>query len=143
MKRYATLTIMLAALAMTHCDRGSSTTSSGGTGGGPTTVKTAMDACRRFEAAGAAKNCREESVEPALTPGAKQRVLFDLPSGKPGQVFSFGDKDDYEKSAKSIEDLSSAGRHRWGNAKSKIYVQLNKNADDAEAQKIHDALDGF
>jgi hypothetical protein len=112
-------------------------------GGGPAPVKTAMDACHRFESAGFASKCKQESVEPALTPGAKQRVLFVLPSGKPGQVFSFDDKGDYEKSAKSIEDLSSAGKHRWGNNKARIYVQLNKDATDDEAEKIKSVLDGF
>jgi hypothetical protein len=102
-----------------------------------------MDACRRFESAGAATGCHKESVEPALTPGAKDRVLFTLPSGKRGQVFSFDDKKDYEKSAKSIEDLSSAGKHRWGNTSSKVYVQLNKDATDDEARKVKDVLDSF
>lgn len=112
-------------------------------GGGPAPVKTAIDACRRFESAGFASKCREESVEPALTPGARQRVLFDLPSGKRGQVFSFDDKGDYEKSAKSIEELSSSGKHRWGNAKARIYVQLNKDATDDEAEKVRSVLEGF
>lgn len=102
-----------------------------------------MDACRRFESAGAASNCHEESVEPALTPGARQRVVFNLPSGKRGQVFIFDDKDKYEKSADTIEDMSAAGKHRWGNKASKVYVQLNKDATDDEARKVKELLDSF
>ena len=129
-----------AALALVACNTESHPT---GQGGGPAPVKTAMDACHRFESAGAAKGCHEESVEPALTPGAHQRVLFTLPSGKRGQVFSFDDKGDYQKSADTIENMSSAGKHRWGNKTSKIYVQLNKDAADDEASKIKDVLDSF
>ena len=135
-----TILISAAALALIACDKGS--TSSDSKGGGPGPVKTAMDACKRFESAGAA-GCHEESVEPALTPGARQRVVFNLPSGKRGQVFVFNDKDDYEKSAKIIEDMSAAGKHRWGNKSSKVYVQLNKDATDDEAKKIKDSLDSF
>ncbi len=115
----------------------------GGSGGGPMPVKSAMDACRRFESSGAANGCHEESVEPALTPGARQRVVFNLPSGKRGQVFIFDDKDSYAKSAETIEDMSAAGKHRWGNKASKVYVQLNKDATDDEAKKVKDLLDSF
>lgn len=136
-----TVLFSVAALALAACNNPGSSTS--GQGGGPAPVKNAMDACRRFEAAGAATGCHTESVEPALTPGARQRVLFTLPSGKRGQVFSFDDKGDYEKSAKNIEDMSSAGKHRWGSKSSKIYVQLNKDATDDESRKVKDTLDSF
>jgi hypothetical protein len=87
--------IAASTLALIACGKKDSSGGGGSSqGGGPTQVRSAMDACRRFESAGAASNCREESVEPALTPGAKQRVVFNLPSGKKGQVFSFTDKDD-------------------------------------------------
>jgi hypothetical protein len=133
--------ISAATLALVACDKPNNTSS--GKGGGPSPVKTAMDACRRFESTGAASGCHEESVEPALTPGARQRVVFNLPSGKRGQVFIFDDKDDYEKSADKIEDMSAAGKHRWGNKNSRVYVQLNKDATDDEAKKIKDVLDSF
>ncbi len=137
---YRHLLVAFGTLALIACSKEGGST---GTGGGPAPVRSAMDACRRFESAGAASGCNEESVEPALTPGAKQRVVFKLPSGKRGQVFSFDDKDDYEKSAKSIEKLDAAGPHVWGNSKSKIYVQLNKEATSDEAQKLHSVLDSF
>jgi hypothetical protein len=133
--------ISTATLALLACNKDSGTTTS--KGGGPSPVKSAMDACRRFESIGAASGCHEESVEPALTPGARQRVVFNLPSGKRGQVFIFDDKDDFEKSADKIEDMSAAGKHRWGNKASKVYVQLNKDATDDEAKKIKDSLDSF
>lgn len=132
--------ISAATLALIACNKDSP--SSSGKGGGPMPVKSAMDACRRFEAVGAS-SCHEESVEPALTPGARQRVVFTLPSGKRGQVFIFNDEGDYEKTADIIEDMSAAGKHRWGNKASKVYVQLNKDATDDEAKKIKDALDSF
>lgn len=134
--------ISAATLALVACDKDNAATSSN-KGGGPAPVKSAMDACRRFESAGVASNCREESVEPALTPGARQRVVFNLPSGKKGQVFIFDDKDDYEKSAKTIDDMSAGGKHHWGNKSSKVYVQLNKDATDDEAKKVRDTLDTF
>ncbi|MGZ3422639.1 MAG: hypothetical protein ACXWUG_09130 [Polyangiales bacterium] len=112
-------------------------------GGGPAPVKSAMDACRRFEVAGFASQCKEEPVEPALTPGAKQRAIFLLPSGKRGQVLSFDDKSAYDKSAQSIEALPSAGRHRWGNPKARIYVQLNQDATEDEAERVKSVLDGL
>jgi hypothetical protein len=136
-----TILFAVAALAFAACDQRSS--QSDARGGGPAPVKNAMDACRRFESAGAATGCHTESVEPALTPGARDRVLFTLPSGKRGQVFTFDDKKDYEKSAGIIEDMSSAGKHRWGNESSKVYVQLNKDATDDEARKVKDVLDSF
>lgn len=111
-------------------------------GGGPEMVHTATEACRRFEAAGVAHSCREVAIEPALTPGAR-RVMFVLPSGKYGQVFSFTDVDDYDTSAKGIADLDAAGRHHWGNKLSRIYVQLNRDVSDAEATRVKDVLDSF
>lgn len=137
-----TILISAAALALIACDKGQTSSTEGSKGGGPGPVKTAMDACKRFESSGAT-GCHEESVEPALTPGARQRVVFNLPSGKRGQVFIFDDKDDFEKTGKIIEDMSAAGKHRWGNKSSKVYVQLNKDATDDEAKKIKDALDAF
>jgi hypothetical protein len=134
------LLLASATLALVHCDRPSG---GGGQGGGPPQVKTAMDACERFVTSGAASGCESTTVEPALTPGARERVVFRLPSGHRGQVFDFEDNDSYAKSAKSIEDISAAGRHRWGNERAKIYVQLNKDATDAEAAKIKSILDGF
>lgn len=132
--------IAASTLALIACGKKESTESRGG---GPTPVRSAMEACRRFESIGAASNCREESIEPALTPGAQQRVVFTLPSGKKGQVLSFNDKGDYEKSAENFEELSGAGKHRWGSKSSGIYVQLNKEADDDEARMIKDAVDAF
>lgn len=126
----------MAALALINCREG-------GRGGGPMAVNNAMDACRRFESAGAASGCHEESVEPALTPGARQRVVFTLPSGKRGQVFIFDDSDSYKKSADNIEDMSASGKHRWGNKDNKVYVQLNKDATDDEAAKVKEILDSF
>jgi hypothetical protein len=134
-----TALLCCALLALVNCDKNGSSS----TGGGPKPVKTAMDACHRLVEAGAASNCKEESVEPALTPGAKSRALFTLPSGKPGQVFAFDDRDDYDKSAKIIGDTSAAGPHHFGNSKAMIYVQLNKEATEADAQKVRSIVDGF
>lgn len=139
--KLASLVVVFSALALVHCDNRSGSPSA--TGGGPAPVRNAMDACNRFVAAGAASGCHEETVEPALTPGAKQRVLFQLPSGKKGQVMSFDDRDAYDKSAKNIEEMSSAGKHRWGAKNAKIYVQLNKDATEDEAAKVKSVLDGF
>lgn len=137
------IVISSACLALIACDKGGSSNSNENKGGGPMPVKTAMDACRRFESSGAASACREESVEPALTPGARQRVVFNLPSGKRGQVFMFDDKEAFEKAQKNIEDMATSGKHRWGNKSSKVYVQLNKDATDDEAKKVKETLDSF
>jgi hypothetical protein len=137
MKRF--VIIAASTLVLIACGR----RQSGGMGGGPPQVRSAMEACGRFEAAHAVSGCREESVQPALTPGAKQRVVFTLPSGKKGQVFSFTDKNAYDKSAKNIEGLEAAGQQRWGNRDRGIYVQLNKDVSDDEARKVKDVLDMF
>lgn len=127
--------IAASAVALIACRRDSR-------GGGPAMVHTATEACHRFESAGLAHTCREVAIEPALTPGAR-RVVFKLPSGKYGQVFSFNDPDDYRTAATSIEDLDSGGRHHWGNKASRIYVQLNRDVADDEAARIKDLLESF
>jgi hypothetical protein len=140
MLRVLALLVPVFALGSLGCDRAPS-----GRGGGPgvRSAITAVEACRRLEAAELARGCHATSVEPALTPRATSRALFTLPSGKLGQVLAFDAERDYHKSAKSIGDMASAGQHHFGNPKAKIYVQLNGEATDEEAKAVEDLVSGF
>lgn len=110
----------------------------------------ATDVCHEIEKSSVGANCR------AGTPGgvnatASERIDFDLPSvkgkdGKPeeGSVFSFANDEAYTSTERAYAGLAAlAGPHRYGNAKARIFVQMNSGLSAENGQKVKAIVDGL
>jgi hypothetical protein len=106
---------------------------------------TAADVCKKLETDGIAKGCKQDKPQ-AISGRAKEKYAFDLPSvaGKTGQVLSFERDDDFQATEKAFREVGMlAGTHRYGNAKARIFVQLNSDASlevGTKTKAIVDAL---
>lgn len=98
---------------------------------------TAESVCRQIEAAGVGKGCTSAKPE-MMSARARTRFNFDLVHvpGKTGQVLDFASGDDYDATEKAFAAAALlAGPHRYGNASTRIFVQVNSGAslDDGKA----------
>lgn len=98
---------------------------------------TAKEAADKLAAAGILTNCKQ-AVPRALTARASEYWGCDLPSvpGKGASVLAFADDEAYEATVKAFEAAAMlAGAHRYGNAKVRIFVQMNEGASLETGQK--------
>lgn len=106
---------------------------------------TAADVCKKLESDGIAKACKPD--KPAMISGrAKEKYAFDLASvpGKTGQVLSFDRDDDFTATETAFREAGMlAGPHRYGNAKARIFVQLNDQASPEVGQKTKAVVNGL
>lgn len=106
---------------------------------------TAMEACKKIEAAGVAANCRA-STPGGLGGAAVAKAEFDLPSvpGKTGQVLQLADDDAFVKTEQGFAGAAVlSGPHRYGNKAKGIFVQANIGLPAADGQKMKAAVDGL
>lgn len=90
----------------------------------------AMDVCRKLEAAKVASGCREDKPV-GMGAAAVDKAAFDLPSvqGKGGQVLRFDTADAYKQTRDAFEKTAIlAGPHRYGSESKRILVQFNDGA---------------
>jgi hypothetical protein len=112
---------------------------------GCTSKPSAADVCKRLEAAGVAKGCREEKPE-VMTARAKVKYGFDLPSvpGKTGQVLTFADAEAYTATVQDFEKVAPlAGPHRFGSEKALVFVQLNSGASLETGKTARGIVEGL
>ncbi len=118
-----TLTFVLLVLSLAACSKAK-----------PPTAKEAAD---KLAAAGILTNCKQ-AVPRALTARASEYWSCDLPSvpGKGASVLAFADDEAFEATVKAFEGAAMlAGAHRYGNAKARIFVQMNEGASLEIGQK--------
>jgi hypothetical protein len=106
---------------------------------------TAADVCKKLETDGVARGCKQD--KPAMISArAKEKYAFDLVSvpGKTGQVLSFERGDDFAATEKAMREAGMlAGPHRYGNAKARIFVQLNSDASLEVGNKTKAIVDAL
>lgn len=120
---------MLAASSFGACNKGPS----------------AADVCKKIEAAGVGKNCKEGERK-MLSGRASSKYDFDLVAvpGKTGQVLSFDRDDDYQATEKAFREAGMlAGPHRYGSAKARIFVQMNEGLSTADGNKVKALVDAL
>lgn len=103
------------------------------------------DVCQKLVAAGVASNCHPATPN-GLGARASEETGFDLPSvpGHGGGVYAFEKADDFDSTVKAFEGAAMlAGPWRFGNAKSRIFVQLNDGAKPDVGQKAKALVDGL
>lgn len=103
------------------------------------------DVCQKLVAAGVASNCHADTPI-GLGARANEETAFDLTSvpGHGGAVFAFEKADDFESTVKAFEGASVlAGPWRFGNAKARIFVQMNDGAKPDVGQKAKAVVDGL
>lgn len=106
---------------------------------------TAMEACKKLEATGAAASCREDKPG-GLGAAAVEKAVFDLPgaAGKTGQVLRFDKDDAYAATEASFTGAALlAGPHRYGSKKALIFVQANESASLEDGKKLKAAVDAL
>jgi hypothetical protein len=106
----------------------------------------AMTVCKKLGDAGAAdpSTCKAEASNGGLAAAALERVIFDIPGGKPGQVVTFDKTSDYRATVAAFDAAASlAGRHRYGSESALVFVQLNFAADPAAAAKAKAVVDSL
>lgn len=106
---------------------------------------TALEACKKIEAAGVGANCRE-SPPAGLGGAAMAKAEFDLPSvpGKTGQVLQHADDGAFDKTEQGFAGAAVlSGPHRYGNKAKGIFVQANIGLPAAEGQKLKAAVDAL
>jgi hypothetical protein len=127
-----TITIALAAfLSFAGCSKLS-----------PPTPKGVAD---KLTAEGILTNCTQAQPK-AFTARASEVWSCDLPSvpGKGANVMGFADDAAYEATVKAFEGAALlAGGHRYGNAKARIFVQMNQDAPLEIGQKTKGIIDGL
>lgn len=102
----------------------------------------AMSVCKELEAAGVGKNCHNATKRGLLGRAARDAVVIDLPNGKTGGVLSFDDTDAFEATVSAYAKASIfMGRHRYGNAKALIFVNLDSESDDGAGNKAKRVVD--
>ncbi|MBB1161056.1 hypothetical protein [Aquariibacter albus] len=90
----------------------------------------AASVCDKIVAAGIGKNCTRDKPM-ALGARARNKYNFDLTGvpGKGGAVFDFSTQEDYNATVNAFAEVAFlAGPHRYGNSKTKIFVQMNSGA---------------
>lgn len=105
----------------------------------------AMDVCKKLEAAGVAANCRVDQPN-GLGAGAAEKVAFDLPSvpTKGGAVMRFEREEVYTSTESAFTAAAAlAGPHRYGSKKALIFVQMNDKAPADVGQKAKAVVDGL
>lgn len=110
-------------------------------GSGPT----AADVCKKVEASGIAKGCRED--KPGGLGAASDSTwvadLVEVP-GKTVQVMHFPNADTYAATVKSFEGAAVlAGPHRYGNEKGRIFVQANSGLSLEGGKKLKGVVDAL
>jgi hypothetical protein len=97
---------------------------------------TAAEVCTRLEAAGAAQGCKAE-LPGGIGAAAAERATFTVPGQTyGGQVLRFGSGSDYDATIKAFDAAAAlAGRHRYGSAGARIFVQLNSETPEDTAAK--------
>jgi hypothetical protein len=105
----------------------------------------AMGACQKLQSEGVASGCREDKPG---GPGAAatEEVVFDLPSlpGKTGQVMLFPTDEAYNAAVKAFEAAAFfAGPHRYGSAKTHIFVQMDPRASLEVGKKAKAVIEGL
>lgn len=106
--------------------------------------RTAMDVCRRLEEKRVAIGCADGGAPHGIGGDAKEYVTFDLPDvpGKTGQVLWFSDDDAFARTEEAFANAQAlAGRHRYGNPSSRIFVQLNSQATDFDGYAARQVVD--
>lgn len=106
---------------------------------------TAMEACKKIEAAGQAANCRSDQPG-GLGAGAVEKALFDLPAvaGKTGQVLRFDDDAKFDATVRSFEGAAAlAGPHRYGSKRALLFVQANDALPAANGQQLKAVVDSL
>lgn len=108
---------------------------------------TAMEACKKLEIAGVASGCHESKPE-GLGSAAVERAEFSLPTvpDKGGSVYRFDKEDTYTSTVTAFEKVAMlAGPHRYGSAKTLLFLQMNEGASlevGKRAKAVMDALPG-
>lgn len=111
---------------------------------GPTRP-TAMQVCLKLIDAGVARGCAPGKPG-GLGGGAVEQVVFDLPSvpGKTAQILRYDRDDAFEQADKAfLAAVLFVGPHRYGNAKARIFLQMNEGASMEVGQKAKAVIDGL
>jgi len=113
-----------------------------GCGGQPS----AMEVCKKLEAAGIAENCRE-GQKTGASAIAKEKAEFDVPklaANRPSEVLTFNQDREFLNTVKTYNELGTHnGMHRYGNANRRVFVAIHEDAAAEladKAQKIVDEL---
>ncbi|MFO0590324.1 MAG: hypothetical protein U0441_22470 [Polyangiaceae bacterium] len=109
------------------------------------TTPAAQDVCAKLEAAGVARGCHEVKAE-VINARARTKYDFDLVHvpGEGGAVLDFAKDDDYETTVKMYEAAAMfAGPHRYGNAKARVFVQMNAGASLEEGKQVKALVEGL
>ncbi len=113
-----------------------------GCGGGGVTAEAA---CKKIEAAGIAKGCKEVKPEGLNARAASKwdGELVAVP-GKMVGAMSFTDDEGFQATTKAFEGAAMlAGPHRYGNAKARIFVQANSGLSLEEGKKLKALVEGL
>ncbi len=110
----------------------------------PVSPLSAMDACKKLEAAGVAAQCKADKPT-GLGIHASEAVAFELPAlpNHGGAIFRFDSADDYDKTVKMFAAASLAGPHRYGNRDRLIFTQFNSEASADVGAKAKAAIDAL
>jgi hypothetical protein len=105
---------------------------------------TASTVCKKIEAAGIGSGCSQVKPE-VINARAKTKFDFDLVRvpGEKGAVLDFTSDDDYLATVNAYATAAMlAGPHRYGNASTRIFVQLNTGASLEEGNLVKAIVDG-
>ena len=106
---------------------------------------TAKDVADKLTAAGVLANCKQEPPK-GLNARASEYWNCELPSvpGKGAGVMIFADDDSYQATVKAFEAAALlAGSHRYGNAKARVFVQMNQDASLDVGNKAKAVVESF
>ncbi|MDC3985790.1 hypothetical protein [Polyangium jinanense] len=109
------------------------------------TKPTAKEAADKLVAAGVLANCTQEPPR-GLNARASEYWKCELPSvpGEGAGVMTFADDDAYQTTIKAFDGAAVlAGPHRYGNARARVFVQMNQGASLEVGNKAKAIVDSL
>jgi hypothetical protein len=106
----------------------------------------ALEVCKKLEAAGIAENCREGQKYGASAI-AKEKAEFDLPkipTNRPSEVLTFNQDREFLNTVKTYNEFGTHnGMHRYGNSNRRVFVAIHEDAPAELADKAEKIVDGL